>query len=373
MNAAQHNEIRQFRLTAQLPRENVVTMRPGHRAAAARMGTPAIPGGHRPAESIRDRPGGPAHVEGLALAVQHDRDHRRVTAQHPQRLRRDRAAEVQTPGPGPVFEVVEPDQHVDVRAVPAGVGQYRGRGVVEHVAAHIGQRLRLPLPGAAVVVAGQGLGMGVDHRGDRVEHRRVVEASLHLPAAGGEPGQEQLVHPCRGPVVGLLTVLVQQLDQRRAPLVQLVRGVDVGLAGQLRLRTGPDLGAQPPGRPAAQHPGDHLDMPQPRPPRREHLRRRRQPGRQHRPVQPGPRCDLLGRRHPAAGLEPLPPQQVAQRLHRRLVAPLGERPVAVQIGDRGHRDLIELSHRRLAQRQHRHPLARRAPLRHPTQRTDCLR
>ena len=259
-----------------------------------------------------------------------------------------------------------------MRAVPTRVGQHRRGRVVEHIPAHVGQRLGLPLPGAAVVLGGQRRGMGVDHRGDRIEHRGVVEPALHLPPAVGEPGQEQLVHPGRGPVVGLLTVLIQQLDQRRAPLLQLVRGVLVGLAGQLRLRTRPGVRREPPGRPARQHPGDHLDVPQPRAPRREHLRRRRQPGRHHGSVQPRARRDLLGSRHPAAGLEPLPAQQIAQRLNRRPVTPLGEHPVAVQPGNRGHGDLVQLPRRRLTQRQNRHPLTRRARLRHPTQRIHRL-
>ena len=126
---------------------------PGRWPAAAGVGASAVPGGHRPAQPVGDGAGGPADVEGLALAVQHDRHHRGVAAQHPQRLRGDRAAEVQTPGPGPVLQVLEPDQHVHVRAVPAAVGEHRRRGVVEHVPAHVGQRLGLPLPGAAVVVA----------------------------------------------------------------------------------------------------------------------------------------------------------------------------------------------------------------------------
>ncbi len=117
-------------------------MAPGDGSTASRMRTTAISGGHRPAQPVRDRAGGPPDVERLARAVQHDRDHGRVAAQHPQRLRRDRTAEVQARGPGPVLQILEPDQHVDVRAVPAALGDV---AVVEDVAADLGQRLGLPL------------------------------------------------------------------------------------------------------------------------------------------------------------------------------------------------------------------------------------
>ena len=122
---------------------------------------------------------------------------------------------------------------------PAALGDV---AVVEDVAADVGQCFGLPLAGRPVVVGGERLGVGVDHRGDRVEHRGVVEPALDLPAAAGQPGQEQLVHLGRGPVVGLGPVLVQQLDQRLAPVVQLRRGVQLGLRGELLLRTRPLLG-----------------------------------------------------------------------------------------------------------------------------------
>ena len=111
------------------------------------MRATAVAGGDRAAQPVGDRAGGPADVQRLARAVQHDRDHRRVAAQHPQRLRRDRAAEVQARGPGAVLQVLEPDQHVHVRAAPAALRARRR--VVEDVAAHVGQRLGLPLRGAS--------------------------------------------------------------------------------------------------------------------------------------------------------------------------------------------------------------------------------
>ena len=120
-------------------------------------------------------------------------------------------------GPGPVLQVLQPDQHVHVRAVSAALGHRRRGRVVQHVPAHVGECLGLPLAGGAVVVAGQRLRLRVDHGGDGVEHRSVVEPALQLSAAGGGAGQEQLVDLRRWPVVRLGAVLVQRLDQRECP------------------------------------------------------------------------------------------------------------------------------------------------------------
>ena len=79
----------------------------------------------------------------------------------------------------------------------------------------------------------------------------------------------QLVHPGHRPVVGLLTVLIQGLDQRRTPLVQLARGVQLRLAGQLFLRARPLLKRQPLRGIQTEHTGNHFDVPQARPPGRE--------------------------------------------------------------------------------------------------------
>ncbi len=201
--------------------------------------------------------------------------------------------------------------------MPTRVGEHRRGGVVEHVPAHVGQRLGLPLPGAAVVLGGERRGVGVDHRGDRVEHRGVVEPALHLPAAVREPGQEQLVHPGRGPVVGLLTVLIQQFDQRRAPL----RAARCGVYWSALPASCASAPAQASGesRPAGllrQDPGDHLDVPQPGAARREHLRGRGQPRRQHAAVEPGARCRPARRRSPGGG-----PRTAPSRAGRSTPAP----------------------------------------------------
>ena len=91
--------------------------------------------------------------------------------------------------------------------------------MVEHVAAHVGEGRGLAFARRPVVVGGERLGVGVDHGGDRVEHRGVVEPALDLPADRGQPGQEQLVDLGRRAVVRLSAVLVQGLDQRLAPLL----------------------------------------------------------------------------------------------------------------------------------------------------------
>jgi hypothetical protein len=51
-----------------------------------------------------------------------------------------------------VLQVFQPDQHVEVGALAAALGYV---GVVEDIAADLGECVGLPLPGGAVVVAGQ--------------------------------------------------------------------------------------------------------------------------------------------------------------------------------------------------------------------------
>ena len=243
-------------------------------------------------------------------------------------------------GPGPVLQVLEPDQHVHVRAVPAALRHVdRGR-------ARSRTHRPAPRPAAAPVPRSSspvsGLAWASITAAIASNIAGVVEPALELPAAVGQPGQEQLVGPGGWAVVGFFAVLVEQLDQRLAPVVQLGRGVVGRPPGELGFRARPLLRAQPPGRLAAQQPGDHLDVPQTRPAPREHLRGRRQPGRQHRcrpaPIR-GATCSAAVTRRWASNV--LPAEQVAQRPRRGLVAALGEHPVAVQPGDRGHRDLVQ--------------------------------
>ena len=215
-------------------------------------------------------------------------------------------------------------------------------------------------PGAAVVVGGQRLGLGVDHGGDRVEHRRVVEPALELATPVAAAGQEQLVHPRRRPVVGLLAVLVQQRRPALVPqCVQLVGVYSVGLRGELLLRTRPLLGGQPARPPCSPAPGRSprraADSSAPSP---NTCRRRRQPRRgaasRRAPVR-GATCSAATTRRRASNRSQ--PSRSLNACAGGLVTSLGEHPVAVQPGDRGHRDLVQLPRRRLTQRQHRHPLA----------------
>jgi hypothetical protein len=109
-------------------------------------------------------------------------------------------AEVEHGSPAAVLQVFEPDQHVEVGSPTAACADV---AVVEHVAADVGEGFGLPLRCAALIVAGEWLGLGVDHRGDRVEHRRVVEPALELAArAVRVAGQSQLVDQGGQAVVG---------------------------------------------------------------------------------------------------------------------------------------------------------------------------
>ena len=145
------------------------------RGRASAAGAAAVAGGDRAAQALGDGAGGPPDVQRLTGPAQHDRHHRRVTGEHPQRRRGQAAAEIQGGGAGPLLQIGEPDQDVQLRSPPTGGGQGGGVGVVEHPAARVGQRLGLALSGGAVVGAGARRGVGVDEGGDRVEHRRVVE------------------------------------------------------------------------------------------------------------------------------------------------------------------------------------------------------
>ena len=75
-----------------------------------------------------------------------------------------------------------------------------------------------------------------------------------------------------------------------------------------------------------QQPGDHLDMAQTRPPRREHLRRRRQPGGQHRPSNPvcGATCRATVTRRWASNRSQ--PSRSVSACGGGLVAAIGEHP-----------------------------------------------
>jgi len=159
----------------------------------------------------------------LTGAAEHDRHDPRVAAQHPQRLRRQLAAQLQAPGAGPVLQVFQPHDHAQVRAFAAPGGDL---GVVEDVAADVGEGFGLPLAGVALVVGGARGGVRFDGGGDRSEHGRIVEPATD-PAArtGGVTSEVQFIDPGGRPVVGLGPVLVERLDQRGTPGLQIGRGV----------------------------------------------------------------------------------------------------------------------------------------------------
>ncbi len=138
--------------------------------------------------------------------------------------------------------------------------------------------------------------------------------------------------------------------------LQLRGAVNGDLLGQLHLGGGPVCGTEPVGGGGAEHPGDDLDMAQARLPGRERLGRGGQPGGKRSVVEPDTWADLLGGGDAAAGLEPLPAEQVVQRARDRLVAAFSERPAALQGGHRADREPVEPPARALAQRQDRQQL-----------------
>ena len=88
-----HDAVGQRRLAAQFPGHDVVDLAPGRGAVAA--GTAAVAGGDGPRAGHRGRCGCSARRRGVVPSAEHDRDDRGVAAQHPQRLRAHRAAELE--------------------------------------------------------------------------------------------------------------------------------------------------------------------------------------------------------------------------------------------------------------------------------------
>ena len=171
------------RIAAALPRHDVVDSHhdagrsqpgahPRSRAATARRSPSGIVRVARPTSS------------GWPATVQHDRHDGRVAAQHPQRLGDRMPPKSRHAARARFSRSSSRTSTLTWGRWPPQPGPSR---VVQHVPAHVGQRLGLPLPGRAVVVAGQRLGLRVDHRSDRVEHRGVVEPALELAAAGRGP------------------------------------------------------------------------------------------------------------------------------------------------------------------------------------------
>ena len=352
--AADHDAVGQRCLATLLPGKHVVHLAP--RGCTAAPGAAAVAGGDRPPQPVGDHAGGSSDVQGLALAVEHDRHDRGVAAQHPQRLGAQRAAEVQTRGASPVLQILQAHEHVQVWAPSATGGHV---AVVEHVPARVGERFGLPLRLRALVIGVDGTGLRVDHRGDRVEHRGVVEMPLQratCPAT--EALQVHLVDRIRRAVVGLGSVLVQRVDQSAAPFQQLRGRVPVGVGRQLGLGTRPHRGRQPLRGRAGQHPRDHLDVPQTRCSRGELLRRRGQPRGQRGSIQPGAGADLFRCVYPAPRLGAIPAHQICDGRDRVVISPLGERSAPQQIGHHGYDDLIQPPCHTFADREHGEQIVR---------------
>ena len=262
------------------------------------------------------------------------------------------AAEIQACGAGAALQIRQPDHHVQLRATPTARGQRGGVGVGEHPTAGVGQRLGLALGGGAVILGRARCGLGVDERGDRVEHRRIVEPTHQPATAAAVALQVQLVHPRLGPIVGLGPVGVQHLQQLLAAGLQF-GGCAVGdPRGQLRLRARPPRRIQPPRRVRPEDPGHDLDVAQARRTRREHGRGDGQPRRQPGAVQPDPGPDVLGHAQVPPGLATVPPEQIGQRRNAGAIAAPGERAATLQIGERGHAGLVEAATHTFADGQH---------------------
>jgi translation initiation factor IF-1 len=82
---AEHHAIAQRGLPTALPGHDMVDFAPRRWLAAA--GAATVAGGHRAAQPVRDGAPRPPHVEGLPGTVHHDRHHRGVAGQQPQRFR----------------------------------------------------------------------------------------------------------------------------------------------------------------------------------------------------------------------------------------------------------------------------------------------
>jgi quercetin 2,3-dioxygenase len=201
--------------------------------------------------------------------------------------------------------------------------------VVENVAAGVGEGFGLTLPQGAVVVAVDGLGLGVDEGGDGVEQRGVVEPGFDAPAGAVRvAGEEQLVDRLGGGVVGGGAVLVQPVDQGAGPPGELGRGVGAGLGGERGLGAGPHLRGEPPGGGGGQGAGDHLDVAQRAPAGGEHRGGGLECRGEYGSVEPDPRAHVLGGGDAAGGVGAIPAEQIGER-----VDGLGEQAVRARERD----------------------------------------
>ena len=308
MNVAQHCQVRRFRLT------------PSSTGSVSWSSHQRGPGGHSRGGSNRDpgrpppgvaRPGWsgwPGRCRGAGPCRQRDRHHGRVAARPAQRPRRDQAAEVRHPGPGPVLAGRRAGSARSGVGSARRVGEHRGGGVVEHEphTSASASACRSPAAGGRPRRSAARHGRRSPRRSRRTSPASSNRPSPSRPRPGSRVRDGSFTRG-RGAAVGLLTVLIQRLDQRGTPVPAARRGVPVGLGRPARAcRARPTARAEPPRRLAGPAPGrsprraaEPSGQPRTPPPSRA-------TGPQHGSVQPRARRDLLGSGHPAAGLEPLP-------------------------------------------------------------------
>ena len=187
------------------------------------------------------------------------------------------------------------------------------RGVVEDVAADVGEGLGLPLPGRAVVVGGARPRVRVDDRGDRVEHGGVVEPALDpAPPAGPRVRYSSLIWAggrSSGSAPSWSSVSTSAAPQAcssagrsRRPCRQLVLGARPLLGREPPRGSRVRVPARPP-RPAAGAPARPANS----------ARGGGQPCRQRRAVEPHPSRGLLGHRPLTPGLARSQPSRSAER------------------------------------------------------------
>nr|WP_221776060.1 hypothetical protein [Pseudonocardia petroleophila] len=305
---AEHDQVVEFGGSFVSPVVDVVDVAPGRWSVAAGVGAAAVSDGDGFAEPVGDGALLPAHVQWLAVAVHDDGDDAGVAGQGAQRGGGDGAAELQHRPARSVLEVLESDDHGEVGAAAAGLGEVVA--VVEDVPADVGERFGLSLGRGPVVVGGQRPGLGVDDRGDGVVEGGVFEPALDRPAcAAAVAGQAELVGRGRG-VVGLRPVLVQSVDQQGAEAEQLSGLGLLGVVGELCLGAGPLRGAEPFGSPGAQDAVDDFDVSPPDRSFAEGGGGGGHPRGELFPAESGASVDVGGRGGEGPGLPLVPGQQV---------------------------------------------------------------
>ena len=257
VDPAQHGQIGQLRLAAALPRHDVVALAPRRRPVAPGVRAAAIPGGHRAAQPVRDGACCPAHIEGLTGTIHDDRHHRGVAAQHPQRLGRRRAAEVQSAAARARFSRSSsrtstftcgrrPPRLRDIPPPPWS-SMYPHTSASASACRSPAERSSSPVSGFAFASITAAMASNIAASSNR---------PLIFPLPVAAPGQVQFVDLRRRPVVGLGAVLVQRRDQRDALLVQLAGVYSSAFAASCSSAPAHCSGVSRPAGLLAEHAGD---------------------------------------------------------------------------------------------------------------------